>query len=256
LQLFLPSMDVLWLVFAGGVAGAMNAMVGGGSFVTLPALVATGLSALEANATSSVALYPGGALSAFVYRGTAGSVRGVPLTQLILLSIVGGCAGAALLLWTPTRVFDRVLPWLLLTATLALAFGPRLVRLNEMSVQHGRRSVLSIQLLLAIYGGYFGGAVGLLMIAAWRVLGEHDIKSLHGPRTLLVTAANTAAIALLVAAGIVRWTACVPMAAGAMAGGYIGARVGRRLSPRVAHVTAIVISVSITIAFFIRAHRS
>ena len=89
--------------------------------------------------------------------------------------------------------------------------------------------------------GYFGGAVGLLMIAAWRVLGEHDIKSLHGPRTLLVTAANTAAIALLAAAGIVRWTACLPMGAGAMAGGYIGARVGKRLSPRVAHITAIVI---------------
>lgn len=247
---------MLFLVFAGVIAGAMNAMVGGGSFVTLPALVATGLSALQANATSSVALYPGGALSAFVYRGTTGAVRDVPLRRLMLVSIVGGCAGAVLLLWTPTRLFDRVLPWLLLTATLVLAFGPRLVRLKEISVHHGRRSVLSIQFLLAIYGGYFGGAVGLLMIAAWRALGEHDIKSLHGPRTLLVTAANAAAIVLLVAAGIVRWTACVPMAGGAMAGGYIGARVGKRLSPRAAHVTAIVISVSITIVFFIRAHRN
>lgn len=234
----------------------MNAMVGGGSFVTLPALVAAGLSALEANASSSVALYPGGALSAFVYRGTSGFVRGVPVRWLMLVSILGGCAGAALLLSTPTRLFDRVLPWLLLTATLVLAFGPRLTRLHEMSLQHGRRSLLSIQFVLGVYGGYFGGAVGLLMIAAWRVLGEHDIKSLHGPRTLLVTAANTAAIALLVAAGIVRWTACVPMGVGAMAGGYIGARVGTRLSPRAAHITAIVISVSITIAFFIRAHRN
>src|ERR1044072_4118931 len=95
-----------------------------------------------------------------------------------------------------------------------------------MSLQHGRRSLLSIQFVLGVYGGYFGGAVGLLMIAAWRVLGEHDIKSLHVPRPLLVTGANTAAIALLVAAGIVRWTACVPMGVGAMAGGYIGATVG------------------------------
>jgi uncharacterized protein len=251
-----PFTDFLLLLSAGGLAGAMNAMVGGGSFVTLPALVATGLSALEANASSSVALYPGGALSAFVYRGAAGFVGGVPVRRLMLVSILGGCAGAALLLWTPTRLFDRVLPWLLLTATILLAFGPRLVRLEEISVRHGRRSVLGIQLLLGIYAGYFGGAVGLLMIAAWRVLGEHDIKSLHGPRTLLVTAANTAAIALLAAAGIVRWTACIPMGAGAMAGGYIGARVGKRLSPRVAHITAIVISVSITVAFFIRAHRN
>ena len=162
----------------------MNAMVGGGSFVTLPALVATGLSALEANASSSVALYPGGALSAFVYRGAAGFVGGVPVRRLMLVSILGGCAGAALLLWTPTRLFDRVLPWLLLTATILLAFGPRLVRLHEISVRHGRRSVLGIQLLLGIYAGYFGGAVGLLMIAAWRVLGEHDIKSLHDPPRL------------------------------------------------------------------------
>ena len=249
-------MDFLLLVSAGCLAGAMNAMVGGGSFVTLPALVATGLSALEANASSSVALYPGGALSAFVYRGTAGFVRGVSVRWLMLVSVLGGCVGAALLLSTPTRVCDRILPWLLLTATLVLGFGPRLTGLHEMSVQHGRRSLLSIQFFLGIYGGYFGGAVGLLMIAAWRVLGEQDIKSLHGPRTLLVTAANTAAIALLAAAGIVRWTACVPMGAGAIAGGYIGARAGKRLSPRVTHITAIAISASITVAFFIRAYRS
>jgi uncharacterized membrane protein YfcA len=234
----------------------MNALVGGGSFVTLPALVVTGLSALEANASSSVALYPGGALSAFVYRGGAGFVCGVPVNRLMLVSVLGGCAGAALLLWTPTRLFDRVLPWLLLTATIALACGPRLVRLHDLGFQHGRRSLPAIQLLLGIYAGYFGGAVGLLMIAAWRVLGAHDTKSLNGPRTLLVTASNTAANVLLVAAGIVRWTACIPVCAGAIAGGYIGARVGKRLSARVAHVTAVVISVLITVAFFIRAHRA
>lgn len=252
----MPLTDILLLVSAGGIAGAMNAMVGGGSFVTLPALVATGLSALEANASSSVALYPGGALSAFVYRGAAGSVCGIPVLRLMPVSVVGGLAGAALLLWTPTQLFDRVLPWLLLTATIVLAFGPQLARLHGVSLQHGRRALPVIQFLLGVYAGYFGGAVGLLMLAAWRVLGAHDIKSLNGPRTLLVTAANTTAIALLAAAGIVRWTACLPMGAGALAGGYIGARVGKRLSPRVAHITAIVVSVSITVAFFMRAYRS
>src|SRR5262245_41246595 len=109
----------------------MNALAGGGSFVTLPALVGVGFSALESNATSSVALFPGGALSAFVYRGGASTVRSVPISRLMMASIVGGICGALLLLWTPTSVFDRVLPWLLLTATIALAFGPRLIRAHS-----------------------------------------------------------------------------------------------------------------------------
>lgn len=224
--------------------------------MTLPALVGAGLSGLEANASSSVALYPGGALSAFVYRGGSRSVSGVPLSRLTVVSILGGIAGAMLLLWTPTRVFDRILPWLLLTATLVLAFGPRLVRMRTGGMRHGRgRALLAVQFLLGVYGGYFGGAVGLLMIAVWRVLGEHDIKALNGPRTLLVTASNTAAIALLIAAGVVKWTACLPVGAGAMAGGYLGARVGKRLPPRVIRVMTLVISISITIAFFVKAYR-
>jgi uncharacterized protein len=147
-------------------------------------------------------------------------------------------------------------PWLLLTATILLAFGPRLVRIRGTGFRYGRHLVVFIQLLLGIYAGYFGGAVGLVMIAAWRVLGEHDIKSLNGPRTLLVTASNTAAIALLIAAGVVQWMACVAVCAGAIAGGDVGARVGKRLPPRIVRVMTIVISVSITVAFFIRAYRA
>src|SRR5205085_6522695 len=108
------------------------------SFVTLPALVAAGLSSVAANASSSVALYPGGAISAFVYRGGSTSVCGVPLKPLVVAGILGGCGGAVLLVWTPTTVFDRVLPWLLLTATIALAFGPQLIRLRGTSSRHRR----------------------------------------------------------------------------------------------------------------------
>src|SRR5690349_13832643 len=114
----------------------MNALVGGGSFVTLPALVSAGLSSVEANASSSVALYPGGAASAFVYRRGSPAVCGVALPPLIGASIVGGAAGALLLLWTPTAIFDRVLPWLLLVASIALAFGPRIAGLRASSRLH------------------------------------------------------------------------------------------------------------------------
>ena len=244
-----------WLVVAGFMAGAMNALVGGGSFVTLPALVAAGLSSVAANASSSVALYPGGAISAFVYRGGPAGVCGIPLTRLVGVSMIGGCAGALLLVWTPTTVFDRVLPWLLLTATIALASGPRWIGLHGTHPRHRRLVVVLVQFLLGIYAGYFGGAVGLLMIAAWRVLGEHDIKALNGPRTLLVTAANTSAIALLIAAGAVRWPSLLPVCAGALAGGYLGARVGTRLPSRAVRAMTLIVSISITVAFFARAYR-
>jgi uncharacterized membrane protein YfcA len=251
-----PLSRFAWLVAAGFVAGGMNALVGGGSFVSLPALVGAGLSSVTANASSSVALYPGGVVSAFVYRRGSASVCGVPVTRLIAASVVGGCGGALLLLRTPTSLFDHVLPWLLLTATIALACGPQLVQLRGAAVRPARLTVVSVQLLLGIYAGYFGGAVGLLMIAAWRVMGEHDIKSLNGPRILLVTSANTSAIVLLSAAGVVRWAALLPVCVGALAGGYVGARLGNRLPPAVVRTMTIVVSISITLAFFVRAYRA
>jgi len=249
----MSAIGFLSLILVGFIAGAMNALAGGGSFVTLPALVGSGLSSVTANASSSAALYPGGAVSAYVYRRGAATVCGVPLTPLIATSIVGGCAGAALLVWTPTAIFDRILPWLLLVATVALVWGPRLLRSRENQKARSSITVLLAQLLLGIYAGYFGGAVGLLMMATWRVLGESDIKALNGPRTLLVTAANTSGIALLVAAGVVRWMAAFPVCAGALAGGYIGALTGKRLSSRIVRSVTIAVSVSITLAFFVRA---
>src|SRR4051794_36299065 len=114
------------LAGAGVLAGAMNAMAGGGSFVTLPVLIGAGVPSVLANASSTIALYPGGVASAWVYRDGLGQVCGVPLRPTLVATLLGGFAGAMLLLFTPSSVFDRVLPWLLLVATLALAFGARL----------------------------------------------------------------------------------------------------------------------------------
>ncbi len=111
---------------AGLLAGAMNAMVGGGSFITLPALIAAGLPSVIANTSSTVALYPGGAASAWVYRDGLKPVEGLPLVPSLVATLIGGLAGALLLIWTPSSVFDRVLPWLLLTATITLTFGARI----------------------------------------------------------------------------------------------------------------------------------
>jgi uncharacterized membrane protein YfcA len=244
----------LFLVLAGLLAGSMNALAGGGSFVTLPALVASGFPSVLANATSSVALYPGGAASAWVYRDRLGPVCGVPLVPTLVITLAGGLAGSLLLLCTPNSLFDRVLPWLLLLATLALMFGPRVGAVLRARLTVGRPTILTVQFLLGVYGGYFGGAVGLMMMAAWSLLQGADIKALNAPRTLMVTAANTVAIFCFAIAGAVRWKAASLVGAGAVAGGYAGAHLGRRLNPTVVRGATLLISTAVTARFFIRAY--
>ena len=200
------------LAGAGLLAGAMNALAGGGSFVTLPALLATGVPSVVANASSSVALYPGGAASAWVYRKDLRRVAGASPTMMAVTSLMGGLAGSVILLATPSELFDLVLPWLLLAATLALCFGKALSTRFHGEAEAGAPAILAGQVLLGIYGGYFGGAVGIMMMAFWSVVTKADLKDLQAPRTLLVTAANTAAIVIFALMGAVRWDAILLLA--------------------------------------------
>lgn len=232
----------------------MNALAGGGSFVTLPTLIAAGVPSVAANASSTVALYPGGAASAWVYRDGLTRVCGVPLRPTLWSTLAGGLLGALLLLWTPTSVFDRVLPWLLLAASLMLAFGPRLGPALRARFRAGLVTVLLIQFVLGIYGGYFGGAVGLMMMAAWALLDGADVKALNAPRTLLVSAANGVAVLCFIVAGVVRWPEALTMGIGALLGGYVGAHAGRRLPPAVVRLVTVLVAGVTTLVFFVRAY--
>jgi len=194
----MPDSTIL-LGVAGFAAGAMNAVAGGGSFVSLPALIAAGVPPVQANASSTVALFPGGLASAWAYRDGLGPVGTASLRSLLLTTVIGGAIGAALLLSTPPRTFDLVLPWLLLLATFALALGPKVgawIRRHRGEVRPG--IVLCIQFALGIYGGYFGGAVGIMMVAVWGLIDRRELQSLHGVRTLLVAAANYIAVLIFV----------------------------------------------------------
>lgn len=245
-----------WLLLAGAglLAGAMNATAGGGSFVTLPVLIGVGVPSVAANASSTVALYPGGAASAWVYRGGLGRVCGVPLRPILVATLLGGLAGAILLLATPTSLFDRLLPWLLLAATAALAFGPRLGPALRSRFRAGLATIVAIQFLLGVYGGYFGGAVGLMMVAAWSLLDGADVKALNAPRTLLVTAANSVAMLCFIAAGAVYWPQTLALALGALLGGVAGAELGKRLpAPVIRHAT-LLLAAAMTLRFFFRAY--
>jgi uncharacterized membrane protein YfcA len=248
-------MSPLLVVFAAGLlAGGMNALAGGGSFVTLPALIAAGVPSVQANASSTVALLPGSTASAWAYRDGLGPIGSASLRSLMIVTLLGGVSGALLLLWTPTRVFDFLLPWLLLIATLALAFGKRLGEALRRRWRIGPATVLPIQFALGIYGGYFGGAVGIMMMAAWGLLDSRDLKSLNAPRTLLVTLANSLAALTFIAAGAVHWRETLVMLAASAIGGYCGAQVGRRASAPVVRAGTLILTACITLAFFVKTY--
>ncbi len=165
--------ELLPALLAGVAAGALNAMGGGGTFVALPALVAFGLSPVTANAVSRVALVPGAVASAWVYRGELAPTGATSTNALTAISVTGGGVGAALLLALPASSFDAAVPWLLALATVVLAFGRRISRVlstvQGRSVGMSSRAVLIGQFFLSVYGGYFGGAVGIMMLALWSI---------------------------------------------------------------------------------------
>jgi len=241
------------LAAAGLVGGAMNALAGGGSFVTLPAMIAAGLPSVGANASSTVALYPGGAASVWVYRHGLTTVDGLPFVPSLIATLIGGLVGALLLVSTPSSVFDGVLPFLLLTATLTLLLGPRLGVALRARIAGGPVTVTAIQFVLGVYGGYFGGGVGLMMLAAWSLVANADIKTLNPLRMMMVTAANTVAVLCFVGLRVVWWPQALALGLGAIVGGYVGAHVGRRLPAALVRAVTIVLAVTITVIFFYRA---
>ena len=232
----------------------MNALAGGGTFATLPALIALGLPANVANATSNVALLPGAATSAAEYRDELEPVGGMPVLTLAAITFVGGLAGSVLLVLTPTRAFDYIIPWLLLAGLIVMLFGPGASEWLNRRVTIGRTTLVSAQSLLAIYGGYFGGGVGLMMTATYGLLAGAHPRSLFAVRTLMLAIANFAAALVFVSVGLVRWATCGPMLLGAIVGGWLGAKLGKRLSPRLVRIWTLLVTAATTLAFFVRAY--
>lgn len=249
-------MEAILLFAAGFIAGAMNAVAGGGSFVSMPTLMSVGLPATIANASSTVALFPGTLSSLWAYRKRMTDIGPMKLKPLVAISLAGGLVGALLLLATPTSVFDKVIPWLLLLATATLVWGPTLRRkLAERGYRIGLAGAFTGQALIAVYGGYFGGAVGVMMMALWTLISELEIKDILPARTLAAGAMNGIAVLAFILAGAVRWPQTLSVLIGAVAGGYIGAVLGTRLPAKAVRVGVIIITAGTTAAFFWRAYR-
>ncbi len=232
----------------------MNALAGGGTFATLPALIALGLPANTANATSNVALLPGAATSAWAFRDELGPVGGVDWRLLAGVTFVSALVGSLLLVATPSRAFDLIIPWLLLFAFVVMAFGRRAADWLHARVTIGRRTLIAAQTLLGVYGGYFGGGVGLMTTAVYGLLANVSPRALFAPRTTMLAIANLAAAVVFIGFGLVRWTAGVPMLVGAVIGGWAGAKLGKRLPPRAVRVWTLLVTGATTGIFFLRAY--
>ena len=245
---------LLLAALAGVIGGAMNALAGGGTFATLPALIALGSPGNIANATSNVALLPGAAASAWSFRDELHPVAGIAVALLAAITFAGGLAGSVLLVLTPTETFDVIVPWLLLFAFTVMLFGKRAADWLHARVTIGRRTLLGTQSLLGMYGGYFGGGVGLITTAVYGLLANIQPRELFAIRTAMLAVANLAAAIVFVSFAMVRWWACLPMLAGSIVGGWIGAHVGKRLSARAVRIWTLLVTGGTTLAFFVRAY--
>jgi uncharacterized protein len=243
---------IFLLFLVAAVAGAINSVAGGGSFLTLPTLLYAGVTPVVANATSTMAMLPGSVASAVAYRRELQS-RSEWLVALGLVSLVGGLLGGVLLVRTSDTSFMRLLPWLMLLAAATFTFGNRVRRTLSLEHLQGNLLLVSIvQFVIAIYGGYFGGGMGIMMLASFAVGGMLDIHEMNALKTFLGVAINVLALGEFIVRGVVAWAPGLIMIAGAILGGYFGAVLARRIDPRWVRAFVIVIGWTMTIYFFIK----
>ncbi len=245
--------DLVLLLVAAFVAGALNAVAGGGSFLTLPALVFTGVPPVVANATGTVALLPGYLAGAWGFREDMQSPPGLSMRSVVVLSLIGGSAGAALLLVTSDAAFNKIVPWLLLVATALFAFGPQLRQWAGSGPQGGAAAPLKAglgMLAVATYGGYFNGGLGILLLALFGLLGQTQLNAMNGMKNLVSALLTAIAVVIYAAGGKVLWYQALVMMVAATAGGYGGARLARRLPPAVLRWGIVATGLVMTALFF------
>ncbi|KAA2241107.1 sulfite exporter TauE/SafE family protein [Salinarimonas soli] len=245
------------LAGSGLLAGMVNALAGGGTFFTFGALMAAGLPPVVANATSAVAVSPANLSSSWAYRREIGAnLR--RFAVLSVLSLIGGTIGAYILTQTRNEAFRQVVPWLLLFATLLFAASPWIVRQARALARPGSsgRSAnaigLGFQLLVSVYGGFFGAGMGIVMLAALAITEGDNFHRINAAKNLCSTVIQLSAVVLFIAAGLVSWPETLVVGAASIVGGYTGVAFGRRLPAATIRYLVIAVGAALTAYFFIR----
>jgi uncharacterized membrane protein YfcA len=253
------TLSVAALVFgAAFLANALNSVAGGGSFISFPALLFAGISPIVANATNTVGVWPGGVASAYAYRKDLQQPRAV-LVALGVASFVGGGLGALLLLNTRETTFVHLIPWLLLLASTVFTFGSRVAaKLRARGAREGGRFALVgatvFQLVVSTYGGYFGAGMGILMLAAFSLMGMTNMHAMNGFKAIFTTLINGVAVVAFVVAGAVAWGPAFVMIVGGTLGGFLGAKIARRVAPETVRKLVLAVAWGMTIYFFAKTY--
>lgn len=247
--------EIILLCTASFAAGALNAVAGGGTFLTFPALVYAGIPPVAANATATFTALPGYLGSAWAFRHDLRSEGALPLRAVLAVSIIGGLAGSVLLLVTPDQAFSGIVPWLLLIATALFAAGPSITdALRRRDVRPAGPVLSAVALVLvSIYGGYFNGGLGIIVLALLGLLGYADMNAMNGLKNVLAAVLSVTSAATFAVAGLIHWDVALPMAMTAAAGGYAGAWVSRRVTNAIyLRVFVVIVGAVMTLVFFLR----
>jgi uncharacterized membrane protein YfcA len=246
--------EILMFFAVSAVGAAINSVAGGGTFLTFPVFITGGLSATQANIMSTIALWPGVLTSSYGYRGRMGMNK-KELLPFIVIGVSGGALGSLWFLATPEATFTRLVPWLLLVATCIFTFGRSImdkVKSHAMPPRVRTACAITLQIVIGIYGGYFGAGIGILTLAMLQLLGHTDIHRMNALKTILTASINFATVIIFICSGKVLWAHAGVMIAGAMCGGYIGARLALRASPQKVRILVSAIGFSMTAYFFLQ----
>ncbi len=251
--------NAIFLFFAGALGGAINAVAGGGSFVAFPALMFTGVPPVSANATNTLALWVGVTASGGAYRNRLSISRRV-MIPLIVTSVFGGLEGAFLLIKTPAQTFLKVMPWLMLGATLLFAFGKHLTgRIAAGISSDASRGAIAgasvFELVVAVYGGYFGGGIGIMNLAMLAAMGMTDIHEMNALKVVLGGVINGVATVTFVITGAIVWPQAIVMILGAILGGYFAAHYAQKLPQSWIRAFVILVGAAMTVYFFLLGYR-
>jgi uncharacterized membrane protein YfcA len=246
-----PFWSWIFLCISAVAAGAVNAVAGGGTLLTFPSLLAV-LSPVQANATSTFALFPGSLASGLGYRKELALCR-PHLIRLLPPSLLGGLIGSLLVTRLPERVFASAVPWLLITASVLLLLQRPLARYfgarpHEAPTAKTVALIVFFQFLVGIYGGYFGAGIGILMLSSLAFMGIPDIHQMNAVKSILAAAMNGITLLIFFVSGAIVWKYAIVMGIAGTLGGYFGARVARRMKPE--YIRAFVVFIGFAVAFY------